>query len=239
MGRGFHIQFCVYWGTGHCHEPAWWLYGPVSRPLVPTGLILLAGGGWLVLIWKLFKKIELTDTWRPILILLAVNLPVEALLVSLGGRPRIPYFTTLLPTLTLLAAYLIWLVYQELEKRNIKLGVFSMVVVLLIGTLNWNAYVSGIYANRNNEGLGEVVAYVEANSQLDDYLLMVGAETAVNFHAQRVSPTRYVYQYPLYRGGYTDDAELASFFEDILEKQPQIIIVALDGGEIPNRFRPQ
>ncbi|NOH13797.1 MAG: hypothetical protein HND51_19320 [Chloroflexi bacterium] len=208
------------------------------QALAPAGLIFLAGAGWVATAWRFIRKLSIPKGLRPILILLVVNLPIEVLLVSLGGRPRIPYFTTLLPILAVLAGYSIWLGYIELKKRNIRQGAFTGMVVLLVAAFNWNAYIAGIEANRNDGGLGEVVAYVEQNSQPDDYVLMIGAETAVNFHAQRVSPTRYVYQYPLYRGGYTDDVELASFFEYILEKQPQLIIVALDGGEIPNRFGP-
>ena len=208
------------------------------RALMPSGLILFAGLGWTAIIWQLIKKHELPLGIKPMLLLAGILLPVEVGLVSLGGRPRIPYFVTLLPTLGLLSGYLGWLVYAQLANRKINPGAITGMLLLGLAALNWNAYLAGIADSHTDEGMGEVVNFVETHSGPGDYVLMIGAETAVNFHALRRSPSRYVYQYPLYRGGYTDDIELASFFEDILNKQPRIIIVALEGGEIPNRFGP-
>jgi hypothetical protein len=53
---------------------------------------------------------------------------------------------------------------------------------------------------------------------------MWGAETAINFLSDRRSPTRFVYQYPLYRLCYVDGAMVEEFLIDIKNNEPAVII---------------
>ena len=69
-----------------------------------------------------------------------------------------------------------------------------------------------------------VIQYVIDNSEPDDSILLWGAETMVNFFSQRKSPTRYVYQLPLYTTGYTSEERILEFLDDIIENQPRLII---------------
>lgn len=46
----------------------------------------------------------------------------------------------------------------------------------------------------------------------------------VNFYSQRVSPTRFVYQYPLVRDTYSTEALVVEFLDDIIEYQPKLIL---------------
>ena len=52
---------------------------------------------------------------------------------------------------------------------------------------------------------------------------MWGAETAYNFMARRRSPTRFVYQYDLYK--YADEKSETEFLNDILIQKPKLIIL--------------
>ena len=53
-------------------------------------------------------------------------------------------------------------------------------------------------------------------------MLLIGAESAVNFLARREAPTRYVYQYPLALLGRRPMFE--EYFNQILENKPVLII---------------
>ncbi len=54
---------------------------------------------------------------------------------------------------------------------------------------------------------------------------MFGAESAINFMTQRKSPTRYVYQYPLYMQGYDDPIKDQEFLSDLAKNPPKLIII--------------
>ncbi|HSA99162.1 MAG TPA: hypothetical protein VLE49_00825, partial [Anaerolineales bacterium] len=67
-----------------------------------------------------------------------------------------------------------------------------------------------------------VIDYVVKNTSEGDKVLIIGAESAVNFLAQRAAPTRYVYQYPLALLGRRPMFE--EYFDQILENKPTLII---------------
>ena len=62
-----------------------------------------------------------------------------------------------------------------------------------------------------------VIEYVIQNTHEDDQILLIGAESVVNFLTRREAPTRYVYQYPLALLGrrrlHAGPAELERVFE--------------------------
>jgi hypothetical protein len=79
-------------------------------------------------------------------------------------------------------------------------------------------YVSGVSSNSR----ANVVEYVLQNTGADDKVLIIGAESVINFLARRESPTRYVYQYPLALTGSRPMFE--EYFNQILENDPLLII---------------
>jgi hypothetical protein len=75
-----------------------------------------------------------------------------------------------------------------------------------------------------------VVNYVIENTRPDDTVLVLGAESVVNFLSRRVSPTRYVYQYPLQLLGSREMFE--EYFHQILQNKPVLIIDAPSGNQL-------
>ena len=55
-------------------------------------------------------------------------------------------------------------------------------------------------------------------------MLLWGAESMVNFYTQRPSPSRFIYQYPLYEHGYVDDKMIKEFLQDLIINPPQLIV---------------
>ncbi|MEM3486120.1 MAG: hypothetical protein QXI12_10920 [Candidatus Methanomethyliaceae archaeon] len=55
-------------------------------------------------------------------------------------------------------------------------------------------------------------------------MLLWGAEAGINFTTKRRSPSRFVYQYPLYMKGYVNEQMINEFLDDIIEKRPRLII---------------
>jgi hypothetical protein len=53
---------------------------------------------------------------------------------------------------------------------------------------------------------------------------MWGAETTINFVTQRRSPSRFVYQYPLYMPGYHSAQIVQEFYADLKAKRPIVIV---------------
>jgi hypothetical protein len=83
---------------------------------------------------------------------------------------------------------------------------------------NYSTYVSDL-SNNNHAPL---LAYIEQNTRAGDQVLIIGAESVVNFLARREAPTRYVYQYPLALLGSRPMFE--EYFDQILENKPVLII---------------
>lgn len=69
-----------------------------------------------------------------------------------------------------------------------------------------------------------MVEFITAHSTSDDYILLWGAEANINFFSQRTSPTRFVYQYPLYKKGFSNQKMIKEFLDDILLRHPKFII---------------
>jgi hypothetical protein len=74
----------------------------------------------------------------------------------------------------------------------------------------------------HDDDYAPVVDYVAKNTEVGDQVLLIGAESIVNFLARREAPTRYVYQYPLALLGRRPMFE--EYFNQILENKPVLII---------------
>jgi xanthosine utilization system XapX-like protein len=205
------------------------------------GGILLAGlfgFAFAIFTWRRGQK--KVDSLSLFLQFLTLALLIEIVFVLLGGRPRAPYFIALLPVLALLAGYAIWLAHQWIAERSSKRWQLAAVAALAASFLliQGRPYSSIVQSNRGIERPDDVYAFIEQRSAPDDYVLLIGAEAGVNFEARRRSPSRFAYQYALFREGYAEPEKLEEFYLDVMESKPELIIVTIDNGEIPNRFGP-
>lgn len=203
-----------------------------------TGLSQLALAGWLAaFFWLLSKPVEATPALKRFLWLTILALPIEILLVSISGRPRIPYYLTLLPVFSVFAAFLGW---RALVVAAGKFPVAWVAATASTGLLVYALFLLPGYV-ATARGFHQIldshqaVAYLQAHTNPNDSVLMWGAETAINFYARRRSPTRFVYQYPLQKNEYAGSALYEEFLTDILTNQPRFIIVTTS-NKIPRSF---
>jgi hypothetical protein len=95
-------------------------------------------------------------------------------------------------------------------------------VIVMLGQIgqvrSYPDYVRGL---RDND-YTPVIEYILENTRATDQVLIIGAESVVNFLARREAPTRYVYQYPLALLGRRPMFE--EYFDQILSNPPTLII---------------
>jgi len=155
-----------------------------------------------------------------------ISIPIELIFINLPGFTYPHYFIPLLPVLALFVALLFYFVEHWISECNV-FGYSKLLAVVLIlgytslGTIKGYVMITQDMRERINE---PVIQYVIDNSEPDDSILLWGAETMVNFFTQRKSPTRYVYQIPLYTTGYTSEERILEFLDDIINNQPRLII---------------
>jgi hypothetical protein len=169
-----------------------------------------------------------------------VALPLDLLLVALSGRDYGYYYTAWLPTIGILCALFAYSFIGRGGRREVwartcclcsllpvMVGVPAAAIIARLNTPAWTA------ATR-----AEVVRYIAAHTSPSDSVLIWGAEPGVNFAAQRRSPTRYVYQYPLYTRGYVDAALVKEFLRDVEADPPTLIIDASSSDRITPPIDP-
>jgi len=190
------------------------------------GLAQLAFWGWgLALGLMVFKRSRVHQEFRSFFWMALLALPLELFMVSIGGRPRIPYFLALLPILAIFAGFTIWSIF-EFIKKDIPVYAIALLAFLMVfsaGSVGYADY-SELSQNLMEPSKGsEIVTYIITHSSPSDYVLMWGAETVYNFAARRASPTRFVYQTPLYN--LNNKEAVTEFLKAVLDKKTRLIIL--------------
>ncbi len=213
-------------------------------PVFAKGFLYLQNGwilqislfGWLAgfgYVWS--KRKNIFTEVHPLVLTALIALPLEVILITLSGRSILHYYLTPLPVMALLAGVLIFTVPTFIERfanptfQNARewmpLVLLSVLFVLQYGQVEYYPdYVSDL-ATGDDASVIEypaTVDYILKNTDEDDKVLLIGAESVVNFLARRESPTRYVYQYPLALTGSRPMFE--EYFNQILENDPVLII---------------
>ena len=204
-----------------------------------TGLFTLSLLGYALAGATLTQRARFPRLLSALASLAVVALPVELALVALPGRGRVPYFMSLLPLMAVLAGFSLGRLFSPTSIPS-RWGRGAALVFLLGALLITHglAYRERLQAGRRQTFAEDLLAYIQTHTTPEETILVFGAEPEINFLARRRSPTRFVYQYPLYRPLYADQDMLVSFYQDILEKRPKLLIVAVQssGGKIPDRF---
>ncbi len=191
--------------------------------ITKTGIYHFSALGLLLLIFG-YKRLEYRTL--PILLVALISFPIELLLINSPGTTYPHYFMTILPTLSIFCGLLFKFVDDLIQNQK---GYFLMNFLVLVITLSLILFGSLLDYRNNNRSLQarmneSAILYIVDRTEEDDYVLVWGAESMVNFYSQRVSPTRFVYQYPLYRESYVTEALVVEFLDDIIEKQPKLIL---------------
>jgi hypothetical protein len=163
-----------------------------------------------------------------------VALPLDLLLVALSGRDYGYYYTAWLPTIGILCAIFGYSFVGSSAGREV--GARTCCLCSLL-TVMVGVPAAAIVARLNTPistaaTRADAVRYIAAHTSPSDSVLIWGAEPGVNFAAQRRSPTRFVYQYPLYTRSYVDSLLVREFLRDIEADPPALIIDASSSDRI-------
>ncbi len=191
-----------------------------------VGFGILGSIGWSVGVWLLVRGEEMFRRNNAWLAAAFAALPVELLLAGLSGHFEEHYYLAVLPVFSIFAALALGALFREIQLQEARLRVRFSVAGILIASLfaaSATAIVTRIGSYRTNDW-SDVTEFIIANSTPDDGVLFWGAEAGLNFSTRRQSPTKYVYQYPLYRTGYLQAEDISEFFND-LETRPPLWIV--------------
>jgi dolichyl-phosphate-mannose-protein mannosyltransferase len=191
------------------------------------GVLYLAGLGWLA--GLAFVRFDRKAKSHPLVLIALVSLPIEVILITISGRSIIHYYLTLLPVLAILTGVLTYAVPRLLEKipntpfqkvnQSTPAILLLAVILLQFGQIKY--YPEYVRALAINE-YAPVIDYIARNTEQDDKVLIIGAESVINFLTRREAPTRYVYQYPLALLGRRPMFE--EYFNQILQNDPVLII---------------
>lgn len=197
------------------------------------GLAQVAVLGWVAgLALLLFKRDRIPAAQHSLIWVALIALPLELYFASLGGRPRVPYFLSLLPVFAVCGGILVHLAFEPLVRDLSRLATVGLTVILFSGLwLTFHNDYNNISAGVADYGPQELVTYIQQNTMPDETVLMWGAETAYNFAARRRSPVRFVYQYPLYRSDYANKENVTEFLTD-LERDPPRLIITISGDSL-------
>jgi hypothetical protein len=192
-------------------------------------VLYLSGLGWLVgLVYTGLRRKAFAEI-HPLILIALVNLPIEIILITISGRSILHYYLTPLLVMAILTGTLIhtipFLVGRILPSAFPAIQRWAPAVVLavvLIGQFGQIQYYPQYVRILSDNDYAPVIDYVSKNTNQTDQVLLIGAESVVNFLARRESPTRYVYQYPLALLGRRTMFE--EYFNQILKNQPTLII---------------
>jgi hypothetical protein len=192
------------------------------RLTLPSGLVLIAFAAWVYAV--------ITRRWRSPLVQIAlVALPLE-LVLSTFGRGYHYYFLAWLPSMGVLAAFGVGELRRLVPPRLAR-------IVLILGALAMcvqpSLLVTRLALTHEGERFGRVAAYVAANSRADEKVFIWGSHALVLVLADRLSPTRFVFQYgPLYTRGYSTPAHVDQLLADLQRDPPVLILDASTEGFI-------
>jgi len=189
----------------------------------PLFLFVLAA--WGAGIWAAVRKVSRREGFLPFPLAAAlIDLPIELVLISLSGENYRHYFLTLIPAMTILAA---WGVSQ--------LGRFTLCFpfwqkafwTLLLILLLFYPTIQNLLAMHqpsNEITITETVKTIRAETKPDDYVLVWGSQTVVNYLSERPAPTRFVHQKALFRAGFANRALSDEILNDLKTRTPALII---------------
>ncbi|MBI5963189.1 MAG: glycosyltransferase family 39 protein [Chloroflexi bacterium] len=200
------------------------------RPLTRAGLLQFSIIGYAIAIGHLLFNKKLTDKFRSLLLVGLIDLPVELALIGISKNTFPHYYMTLLPVLALLTGFTAWafvFLISTWKIPNIVKYVAALGLLAVFAQGSFDNYMDQLYTYRKFNKKEAVINYIKEATSPDDYVLMWGAETFVNYETLRKSPSRFSYQHPLRREGYVDERLIIEFLDDVIQHRPQLIINTL------------
>jgi len=197
-------------------------------PLATAGLLQFAGVGYLLGLSLIYFKRDIIRGWLPLLAIGLVDLPIEFILISLSGRTYAHYYMTVLPVLSIFAGVTFWVIFSSHLFDDISHLARYLLIAGVVAVILWASYAQYRNTILSFRGLinkqAYIVSKIQSNTSPEDRILLWGAETSVNYFSRRVSPTRFVYQYPLYTRGYVNEQMIIEFLDSVIRMHPKWLI---------------
>jgi 4-amino-4-deoxy-L-arabinose transferase-like glycosyltransferase len=198
-----------------------------------------AGWGFSVA-WLMWNVRKTQSRLSKFMWMAALTFLVEVAFVGITGRPRIPYYMTLLPIFAVFSGFLFRFIFSFIEKtiafRYTSLALAIAILTVFVGS-NFRNYLLMMTPNEPSTAqVKETVDYILANTSSGDYVAVWGAESYLNFHTQRRSPSRFVYQIPLFFVDYAGEKMLVEFLSAVVEKRPKLVVATIRDGRIVSGF---
>jgi hypothetical protein len=201
----------------------------------PSGILLGGMAGWLAGLYSVWHLTEGKEAVPSVLKIALLDLPIEmAITWWVADELYAHYYIPWLPSLGILSAFGLFFLIRHTDAHRMEkaLSIWTRVlrglpVWLLVGLMGFQLVQISrqVYrAFRISAENDAVIEYIIRATARDDFVLMWGAKVAYNFLADRPSPSRYVYQYPLYQKGYQSAEKVREFLREITFKKPKLII---------------
>ncbi len=177
-------------------------------------------------------KSEQTLPLLPLFIAL-LDAPIELLMINIAANNFAHYFMAILPCFTILIASFLAMLTAWADSSRIRIMPLAWAVLFL-----FPIFVQGVNTVISQSGPGtdeqltQTVAFVEKNTQPQDYVLTWGFNAQVNFLADRRFPTKYIFQLPLFQKGYSSP-ELFNALLAELKARPPVLIIDTRAEKIP------
>jgi hypothetical protein len=199
---------------------------------------------------------------------LLIGFPLEACLTAVSGRvyPHyyiawVPYTGWLVGSAALAAFPRVVSALEDYSERLLPLLALLALVLLSLPSARtyaeiWDRLVLG--RDSGVESTNAVVEFVTAHTDPGDTVLVWGNDVWINFLADRRSPSRYSYQYPLFLAGYTSTEMASTFLLELKQARPELVVgmkkvdldeisplppllaqaVSVPGPDLPEAMRP-
>ena len=199
------------------------------------GFIFLACISWVSVLCRFFPT--RFKNINPLVKVSFISFPILIFSATLSGKDLTHYYIVYLPIFSILIASCIEtfvIKIKNIRAASSKKSVFGIalfpslayVITFMITVQIANTISEAKDAEEDNLIRKNAIEYIKKSTSQDDYVLMWGAESVVNFMSVRKSPSRYAYQYALFTNGYQNDKTASEFLADIKKNQPLIIIDA-------------
>lgn len=191
-----------------------------------AGFGILGLVGWCIGIFLLGRKDDIFRSHGAWLRVACWALPAELIFAALPGRFEIHYYLSVLSVFSVFTALALWTVFRAIRfaEAPVLLRLFTAGILTASLLSSAGTAVLSRYSSYRANDWSAVTEFIESNSAQGDSVLFWGAESGLNFLTERRSPTKYVYQYPLYRRGFVQSDDVARLLHDLQDCPPVWIV---------------
>lgn len=195
--------------------------------LAYSGIFFIGVFSWISICIFLRRSVQKD---KHLFLFLLYLLPTELLLSNISGRVEAHYYLAWLPVLAILCGVFYKQIPRILIEKRRRLSdhfklffatifLFSQISFLFLFLFS-SVAVDAYQWNISRESID----FIKQKTTTKDVVLVWGSSVNINFLTRTKSPTRYIYQYPLYMQGYQKITMVNEFLNDIIINKPKLII---------------